>query len=263
MYSNALYKAGKQPCSRIRKLAPVMQWTGILLLAGCLQASAAAYAQKVTLVEKDVSLRKVFREIRKQTGYNFIYTSKVISQASEVSLDVKNADVRQVLNRCFAHQPLTYVIEDRIIIIKAKPAAATAVSPPQKEVGGQVTDSVSGKPLAGVSVQIKGTAEGTVTDEAGRFSLEVSNDAVLVFSSLGFQKKEITVGQGTSLDITLAPSATPLNQLVVVGYGSQEKKDLTGAISTISTRKMSSLPVPDAGEAMEGAAPGVQVISSG
>lgn len=263
MYSNALYKAGKQPCSRIRKLAPVMQWTGILLLAGCLQASAAAYAQKVTLVEKDVSLRKVFREIRKQTGYNFIYTSKVISQASEVSLDVKNADVRQVLNRCFAHQPLTYVIEDRIIIIKAKPAVAIAVSPPQKEVSGQVTDSVSRKPLAGVSVQIKGTPEGTVTDQAGRFSLEVSNDAVLVFSSLGFQKKEITVGQGTSLDITLAPTATALNQLVVVGYGSQEKKDLTGAISTISTRKMSSLPVADAGEAMEGAAPGVQVISSG
>jgi TonB-linked SusC/RagA family outer membrane protein len=240
-----------------------MQWTAIILLAGCLQASAAAYGQKVTLVEKDVSLRKVFREIRKQTGYNFIYTNKVIGQASSVSLDVKDADVLQVLEKCFAHQPLSYVIDDRIIIITAKPARTPADTLRQKEVHGLVTASPGGGPLAGVSVQLKGTATGAVTDGQGRFSLLVPAGGVLVFTSLGYEKRELAPGGDTLLHVALAPSTLALDQLVVVGYGTQEKKDLTGAISTISTDKMSSLPVPDAGAAMEGAAPGVQVVASG
>lgn len=130
-----------------------------------------------------------------------------------------------------------------------------------KEVTGQVTDS-TGKPLPGVTIQVKGTSTGTVTNVQGRFSLEADGDAVLVVSYLGYASKVIPVDGKESFNIALSSTATGLDQLIVVGYGTTKKKDLTGAISTISNKDINNLPVRSAQEAMQGKIPGVLVTQS-
>ncbi len=263
MHLNALCKAGKQErfCTPISKIVLVMQLTSILLLAACLQVSATAYAQKVTITEKNVSLRKVFKEIRKQTGYNFIYSNKTIRQAVPITLDVKNGDLQKVLNECFAGQPLTYSIEDKIIIVSPRSPATIPLILPDKEIRGQVTDSATGKLLVGVTIKVKGGSTGTVTDANGLFSLDVPDDAVLEVSYLGYAAKEISVNGRSSILISLAATATGLNQLVVVGYGTQKKSDLTGSIVSVKGEDIAKSPAINVAGSLAGQLPGVIINS--
>lgn len=242
----------------------VMKLTILLLTVTCLQLRANSYAQQITLKEKNVAVEKVFEQIYKQTGYQFVYTYDVLQHAKKVSIDAVNTPLAKVLEECFKDQPFTYVLTDKAIIVKRKPAEN---EPPEQEltpvpVTGRVTDSL-GHPLAGVTVKVKNGSTGVVTDAQGDYSIIVPDGAVLVVSYLGFETREIAVNSRKEIDIQLHPSATGLNEVVVVGYGTQKKGDLTGAIATINTQNMSSLPVPDVGAAMEGKAAGVQVISSG
>jgi TonB-linked SusC/RagA family outer membrane protein len=257
MHLNALFKAGGRLCSCIPKIVLVMQLTCIILLAACLQVSAAAYGQKVTIVEKNVSLKEVFKEIRKQTGYNFIYSNKTILEANPVSLNAKKADIREVLDVCFAGQPLTYTIEDKIIIVKKKPLLPVTRELPGKVISGQVTDSATGQPLAGVTIQVRDSNTGTVTDAKGMFSLEVPDGAVLVVSYLGYAPREIPVRDLTNLEISLTATATGLNQLVVVGYGTQHRESVTGAISQISGKELLKAPAGNITNMLGGLVPGV------
>jgi len=128
-------------------------------------------------------------------------------------------------------------------------------------VAGKVVDS-KGNPLPGVSVSEKGTANGIVTDVNGNFKLTVANQSsVLVFRFLGYISQEVVVGNQTSFSIVLADDVRSLNEVVVVGYGTQKKRDLTGAIASIGSKDTAVQPVPDAGQAIEGKAAGVQVIT--
>ncbi len=238
-----------------------MQLTTIVLLVACLQVSAASYAQKVTLSGKDMSLQEVFNKIRKQTGYNFIYANENLAKASKVTIHVKNAPVKEVMDIAFADQPLTYKIDKNIIIVKLKPQQPVPLSSPVITLTGIVTDSTSKNPLAGVSIKVKGTQTGAVTDANGKFSLTVKGDAILVVSYLGYTTKEIAVNGRISLTISLAAAATGLNQLVVVGYGTQKKKDVTGSIASLDFEDIQNTPVKDVLSAMQGRLPGVQILS--
>jgi TonB-linked SusC/RagA family outer membrane protein len=131
-------------------------------------------------------------------------------------------------------------------------------------VTGKVTDAANGLPLFGVSIGISGTAAGTISDADGKFSIQVpSKEAVLSFSSVGYKPQQIVVGENTQLNVALVLEMTQLEQIVVVGYGTQRKKDLTGSISLVSTKEIKSLAVPSISDALQGRAAGVQVISSG
>lgn len=131
-------------------------------------------------------------------------------------------------------------------------------------VTGKVTDAANGLPLFGVSIGIAGTAAGTMSDAEGKFSIQVpSKEAVLAFSSVGYKSQQIVVGENTQLNVALVLEMTQLEQIVVVGYGTQRKKDLTGSISLVSTKEIKSLAVPSISDALQGRAAGVQVISSG
>ena len=131
-------------------------------------------------------------------------------------------------------------------------------------VTGKVTDAANGLPLFGVSIGIAGTAAGTISDADGKFSIQVpSKEAVLAFSSVGYKSQQIVVGKNTQLNVALVLEMTQLEQIVVVGYGTQRKKDLTGSISLVSTKEIKSLAVPSISDALQGRAAGVQVISSG
>ncbi len=242
----------------------VMKLTVLLLTVTCLQLRAKSYAQQITLKEKNVAVEKVFEQIYRQTGYQFVYTYDVLQHARKVSIDAVNMPLTEVLTECFKDQPFTYVLTDKAIIVKRK---SLENEPPVQalvpiQVAGHVTDSL-GRPLPGVTIQVKNGNMGVVTDAEGAYSIMVPDDAVLIISYLGFNTQEIAVNGRRAIDVQLHPSATGLNEIVVVGYGTQKKGDLTGAIATINTQNMNSLPVPDVGTAMEGMAAGVQVVSSG
>lgn len=239
-----------------------MQLTTIVLLAACLQVSASSYAQKVSISGDNLPITKVFNEIRKQTGYNFIYADENLAQASNVTIHAKNASLNDVLNICFANQPLTYKIDDKIIIVKIKDFLAKQVLS-RAEVTGTVTDSVTGRPLVGVTVKVKGSTTGTTTGANGRFSLDVPDDAVLVISYLGYTSKEVPVNGRSNLRIVLSSTTTGLNQLVVIGYGTAKKEDLTGSVAQVSSKELTSGVPANIGQALEGKVAGAQVIQQG
>jgi TonB-linked SusC/RagA family outer membrane protein len=265
MYSNALHKKGHQGSSFAHcKIARVMQLTTILLIAACVQVSAHVHAQPaITISENNASLKKIFEDIKQQTGYSFIYTKEDLNKASPVSIHVKAANIHEVLDHCFRNQPLTYLIKNDIIVVRSVPSGELVHAPPPTRVTGEVRDSSTGQPLAGVTVQVRGSTVGAVTDAQGRFALEVPDNAVLEVSYIGYTTRQIPVNGRTVFDIALMAAATGLNQLVVVGYGTQEKKDLTGAVSVVDVGSVKAQPAASVTEALQGKAAGVNIVNDG
>ncbi len=264
MHLNVLFKAPRYGrCAEISKIMLVMQFTGILIFAACLQVSATAFGQKVTIVDKQASLEEVFKEIHKQTNYSFIYSDKTIREANPVSINVKNASVNEVLNEVFAGQPLSYTINDKIIIVKRKqgipPEVETEQIQPDKELTGVVSDSTTGQPLAGVTIRVKGGAGGAVTDADGKFNLQVPEGAVLEVSYLGYAKKEVSAEGLSVIHIELTRSSTNLNQLIVVGYGVQKKVNLTGAVTQISGEDLQNRMTSNVVSGLQGLIPNLNV----
>lgn len=269
MYLNALFKASwTGTCFSVPKIWITMQLTGVIILACCLQVSAAAFGQKVTIRHKTMTLKDVFKDIRKQTGYNFIYSDRTIEGSGTITLNVKDAAIRDVLNQAFEGLPLSYTIENNVIIVKRTADLTGFVRnpeltkvPDQKEVSGIVTDSASRQPMVGVTIRIKGTGQGTTTDKTGRFTLSVPDDAVLIVSYLGYGEKEVSVAGRSTLRIVLASSATGLDQLMVIGYGTQKAKDITGSVVRIDTKQTSDLPDYSVFQSIQGRVAGINVTT--
>ncbi|SHN32038.1 TonB-dependent receptor [Chitinophaga sp. CF418] len=228
-----------------------------------LQIPAWANAQTVSLSLRNASLNKVFDEIRKQTGYTFLYTDEQLFQGREVTIDVKNVSLQQALDASFKNQPLSYTISDKTIIVKRKPAQSAPAPPaPDKEVKGTVANE-KGEQLPGATVQVKGTGKGVITNERGEFSISIPDDnAVLVISSLGYNKIEIPVQGKTQLPVTLTASASSINELVVVGYGEQRRATMTHSITTVSAAAFQDQPVNRLDQVLQGRAAGVQVTNA-
>lgn len=240
-----------------------MKLTVLLMTMALLQVHAAGYSQTVTLSQRNTSLDKVFREIKKQTGYTFLYTDEQLVHGREVTVQLKNASLQQALDACFRDQPLTYTINDRIIIVKRKiPEAPSPQAMEDKEISGKITNE-KGEPLPGVTIQVKGTSKGVVTNEHGEYSISIPDDnAVLIVSSLGYNRAEVPVNGRTSLPVTLTPSASNINELVVVGYGEQRKGTLTNSITSISSKSFEDQPVNRLDQVLQGRAAGVQVTNA-
>lgn len=263
MHSNALFKKGPIRALLISKTARVMQLTTLVLLGAFLQVSAAAFGQRVTITGNDLPLKQVFADIRQQTGYNFIYANEDLQQAAKVTLHVRREALRKVLDLCFAGQRLGYTINGNIIIVQPKTPPSPAPPVPPVTVKGRVVDSATGAPLGGVTIQVQGSTIGATTDNNGDFTLEAPDDAVLLVSYLGYNRQRIPLQGRSTLQIRMAATATGLNQLVVVGYGTQKKGNLTVAVSTISTEKLTERHAPNLTTALQGLAPGVTVWDQG
>jgi len=237
-----------------------MKLSLILILVSIFKINAFAIAQKLTLHKQNASLKEVFMEIRKQSGYNILYTASILTDTKPVNLDLENVSVQEAIDRCLANQGLSYKIVEKNIVISKK--IATGGSIQEITVTGTVTDNNS-KILPGVSVHVKGApSRGTQTNERGAFSLVVPNNAVLVVSYMGFQRQEITLNTGqTTVSVQLQEEDATLDEVVVVGYGTQRKSDLTGSVSSVSSEKIAAFPVAGTAQALQGRAPGVSVSS--
>ncbi|WP_346318032.1 TonB-dependent receptor [Chitinophaga sp. YIM B06452] len=234
----------------------------LLMTTALLEVHAAGFAQTVSISARSTSLEKVFKEIRKQTGYTFLYTDEQLFHARAFSLELKDVPLRQALDQCFENQPLHYTIENKTIVVKRKPAANNTVAPADVVVKGKVTDD-KGQPLPGVTIQVKGTARGVTTNANGEYSIEVPGpDAVLIVSSIGYDRREVPVGGNTELNIDLKVSASRITELVVVGYGEQKRGSLTSAISSLTAKDFEAQPVNRIDQVLQGRVTGVQVTNS-
>jgi TonB-linked SusC/RagA family outer membrane protein len=256
------------PCtwrSRVfRKYLLIMKLIFVLLTATFLQVSAASLAQRITLTVKNTSLEDVFVKLRKQSNYNFLYDIDMLQQTHPVSISVHNASFNDVLEKCFEGQPVTYVIKNNTIVVRLRKTPADHPDDKKNDVTitGRVMDE-KGQPLPGVTVKVKGSANGTVSGIDGRFSVRVANsNETLIFSFVGFLTEEIPLAGKTALDIVLKEKPSALNEVVVVGYGTQKRQDLTGSVSSISEKDIKSLPITSPDQALQGHAAGVQVVQN-
>jgi TonB-linked SusC/RagA family outer membrane protein len=255
-------------CIKHRSLAKtllVMKFTAVLMLAAFVQVHARTYSQTVTIAEKNAPLGKVLRDLRRQTGYTFFFDELWLKRASNVTVSMRHVPLEQALNACFENQPLTYAIVGSTVVVRLKegapPQPLPAVVPPVK-VGGKVTDA-KGNALQGASIKIKGSDKGTATNVDGIFSLEAPDGAILEISFIGYETRSVPVEGGKTLNITLQESGKGLNDVVVVGYGTQRKVSLTGAVSTITGQDMDRRPTTNLAQALQGAAPGATILDAG
>lgn len=267
MYLTAACRSGSAKNRIADQTFKIMKLTSVLLIVACLQVSARGFSQKVTIKENNISLQRVFEEIRKQTGYNFFYVDEVLNTAKKVSLSVKNESIENVLNLCFADQELTYNISENTIVVKKKPLVAeptppVVVQPVATDVTGKITDD-KGQPLSGVSVLVKGTNNGTTTDANGNFSISVPDGAVLVFSYVGFLNVEERVNGRTSINVSLLPSEKAIDEVVVIGYGTQRKRDNTGSISSVKGEDLAKMPGANPVGSLQGKVAGLTIVNSG
>lgn len=238
--------------------------TSVILLATLLQVQASGYAQKISMTARAVSLEHVFREIRKQTKYNIFYDQQMVQLAPPVSVVANNATVEQVLEQCFATLPLTYEIEKNSIIIKQRPVTFSANPEPkngiQLTVGGRVTDAADGGPLPNVSIRIKGSTGGTSTNSAGEFRLAVADrNATLIFAFVGYGTKEVPVNGQNTLNVQLASDQRDLSEVVVVGYGTQRRVSVSGAVDQIKSAQVADRPVSNLTQALQGSSPSLVI----
>lgn len=241
-----------------------LPFTAIFLFLGLI-VTAREITQKVTLSESNAQLEKVMEKISKQTGYTFLYEPRLLDKSVPVTLSVKEATLEQTLNLCFKDQPLSYKIFDLTIVINEKIKGGDvpgtkkpADAPVQGPVTGRVTNA-QGEPLAGISVMVKGTKRGVTTDNNGNFSINANPNAILVFSYVGYNAREVEIGEKSVVNVTLEENNNSLNQVVVVGYGTQKRKDLTGSVGSVSSKDISDLSVTRVDQALSGKVAGVQV----
>ncbi len=233
----------------------------VLLLAFLSQVNAGTFAQGITLKEKNASLETVLKKIKSKTGYNIFFIYKDIKTAKPVTVDLKEATLEEALTNSFKDQPLTYTIEANTIIVKKKLNRQSRDLTVQNSVSGRVVDS-KGEPIQGVSIKVKGTNLGTVTDENGTYSIIIPTDnQQLVFSFIGFETRELTARNGGTLNVTLMPSAANLEDVVVVGYGTQKKINVTGSVSSVNMADMPTS-VPNLSNALAGKVAGIVSVQS-
>jgi TonB-dependent starch-binding outer membrane protein SusC len=270
----------KKPVPIPKNLWNVMKITfsQLLLLILCCSLSMAHSTRAQEVLNRPISLRgekmelkEILNQIEKEAQVKFVYSTKIQS-GQRVSLHVTNRKLAAVLDEVLKPIDIAYeVIENRILLRKSKPETQEPTGfiprevtlPVDRTLSGRVTDE-SNAGLPGVSVVLKGTQRGTTTDEEGRFQLAVPDGGspVLVFSFVGYQSQEVPLGNQSTINLSLLPEDKLLNEVVVVGYGSVKRKDLTGAVAQIDSKDIDAYPVSDVQQALRGRAPGVRVIQT-
>lgn len=252
----------------LRYTLHIMKIIIILLVLSIGNSFSMTYSQN-TLLSLDInkqSIKEVIGIIEKKSEYVFFFSDNVrqdLEKSVDIKVNSKTLDV--ILNNLFADTDLVYTINDRqVSIAKSKKAGSSYPAPQQqtKTITGTIVDNTK-EPLIGVNIVVKGTSTGTVTDIDGKFSLPITEtNAVLVISYIGYKSQEIKVGNQSSLNVTLEAETLGLEEIVVVGYGTVKKKDLTGSVSSVNSETISKSPVTSATQAIQGRLPGVFISNS-
>ena len=255
---------GVYKSSWLRKSLNIMRCVILFILLGTLQSFAnLSYSQsvKLSLNMENTTIQEVLATIEQKSGFYFTYNLEQVKVTRKVTVNFKDKTIPEVLNELFAKENIHYVINDKhIALYKGNERQVTLQT--KKNIKGVVTDK-NGEPIPGVNIIEKGNpTNGTITDVDGNFALSVSGNSVLVASYIGYNRIEIQVKDRSVVDITLSEDTQALEEVVVVGYSTQKKVNLTGSVSTVNFEEMSSRPVTDASQALSSASPGLQIMQS-
>lgn len=219
--------------------------------------------KKVSVKANDQTIKSILRKLEREAGVTFSYRAQLLSPLETTSIDVKNEPLGVVLRKLF-NSILAFEVFETQIILHAAPSNPVVVFVDSTyTISGKVTDEQN-LPLPGVNILIKGTTVGTTTDANGQYSLTVPDrGTVLVFSFIGYKSTEVTVGNQNDISISLAPDAQSLNEVIVVGYGTAKKIDLTGAVSRVNMEDKALQPNVNFVQAIRGTVAGVAVTDNG
>ncbi|MBX3241757.1 MAG: TonB-dependent receptor [Chitinophagaceae bacterium] len=245
----------------LAKIVLRMKLTAIIILASCLQVSARGYSQdaKVTLNLQKVPISSVLRAIERKTDYKFVYSNNFFPATLTVDVAVRDIPVSVVLNKILKNTGFTFSELDGDLIVIT---SAEHINKIQAIVKGRVRDA-AGLPLAGVTISVENSSIQTATDNSGAFTINVPENAVLLFTAVGYAPERIAVAGKTEIDVVLTATARGMDEVVVIGYGQRKKKDLTGAVSTVSSEDISKSTAMTPELALQGNATGVFVESGG
>ncbi len=249
----------------VKKMLLYMKLTFVISLVAVLQTLAAvSYSQTTTLSinMKNVTVQTVLQQIEDQSEFYFLYSRSLIDVDRTVDVQVKDAKIGEVLNTLFKGTDVSYKVDGRQIVLSKKSENSSFEMQQQKTVSGKVTDSTGGS-LPGVSVVVKGTTTGSITDANGKYSLtNIPANAILQFSFVGMKMQEISASGKTTIDVTLVEDAIGLEEVVAIGYGTQKKVNLTGSIASVSGDEMIKRPVTNAAAMLQGNLSGVQITQN-
>lgn len=237
-----------------------MKCTLLIFLISIFEINAKAYSQGISLSFEEAPLEQVLGEIKQQSRMLFFYNKEWLNQAKPVNIRVHNASLQEVLETCFQQQPFSYTIVNNTIVLKKN---ENNPSIQQLTVSGKVTDE-NGAALPGVSLLIIKNKRGTTTDSDGSFRLVIpENECLVRFSYIGYLNRELTVSGGQTLNVVLQPDAQHLDEVVIVGYGSQDRKTITGSLAEVKGEELTKATLTSATEMLQGKVAGLQSVTSG
>jgi len=242
----------------LRKNLLVMKLIGAMLLLA-VHVSATNYGQSVINIKpQETTLLNLFKQIEKQSSYSFYYSSNQLQLNKSVYVSAVKATINDVLSKVFEGQNVKWNLIDNYRVIISSQGVTDELSV-IKQIKGIVSDG-NGAPLANVSVMIKGAKVDTVTNADGVFSINANIGDVLVFSRVGYTDQEVVVGEQDNLTITLVATDSKLDEVVVIGYGTQKRRDLTGSVSSVKADDIVRSPAHNAMEALQGQVPGLDIV---
>ncbi|HLZ85602.1 MAG TPA: SusC/RagA family TonB-linked outer membrane protein, partial [Puia sp.] len=245
-----------------------MRITAIFILGVSLHVSANSFSQSITISAKKITIEKAFRLIEQQTDFSFLWNESVLDKSRVISIDVKDAPLSTVLDICLQGMPLSYRIMNKVVliqltrVIRIEDSIRSALHP-LADVHGRVLNE-NGEPLAGATVVIRGTTITALTDEQGNFHINTGDQVnpVLQISFVGYLTEQYPLRGRDNFTIRLRQDTRSLGDVVIVGYGEQRKRDVTGAISTVKSEEIAKRPIVRVEQALQGTTPGVAVQSA-
>lgn len=249
-------------CPGMVKLLITMKLTTLFLFLSVMAMATGSYSQNAqfNLNVKNASIVEVLEEIERQTEFGFLFKSDQLDLNERYSIDLRGAKIETVMDKVLDKDRYSYQVLDRVIVI-TKNDAEKSVGVEQRKVTGKVVDN-SNQPLPGVTVMVKGTTNGTITDTDGAYVLDnITEDAVLLFSFVGMRSQEVLVGTKMQVDVTMLDETIGLNEVVAIGYGMIKKKDLTGSVASVDNKALVQNPVANVSQALQGRLAGVAVTA--
>jgi TonB-dependent starch-binding outer membrane protein SusC len=256
-----MIKKSKKDISYSRNIAIkfllIMKLTTLLLIVGSLQVSASIYSQntKINLSIHNGTMQDLFRAIEKQSDFNVFFKTEEINIKIPVNIIASDITIKEALIQVLKSSNLEYKILDKIIVVTS--------AGQQQKISGKVTDAITGEALPGVSVSIEGESKGVVTDVEGKFTIEVANENdILVFSFIGYQSEKVIVAGKSNIGVKLVQDIKKLGDLVVVGYGTQRKENITGSVASVTGDDLVKVNASSAATAFAGRMAGVMVTQA-
>lgn len=242
----------------LKKPLLIMKLTLLLTLFCTFQSFAGLDAQTISVKANETEISRVLTSIEKQGQFRFLFNSRLKDLQRKVTVNITNASVTDALKQLFAGTSLTYrQLDDNLIALRSTDPAEADI-----RVTGRVTND-AGDGIAAVSIQVKGSNTGTTTDVSGNFAINVPENATLVFSAIGYENKEVAVGGRQQINISLTQSTRKMDEVVVIGYGTASKRDLTGSITKVAGKDIADMPNTNPVASLQGRVAGLSVINNG